>query len=61
MKVYCNDGYSPRKREDWWGRPGGHSFEGYRESGAQLLGRQPREGEVVDGGGGTGFWDRVSY
>ena len=65
MKVYCNVNYSPRKRRKWqipgWQIPGRHSFEDKRESGDQLLGRQPRGGKVVDGRRGAGFWNYVSY
>ena len=49
MQVYCNVSYSPRKRDDGWQIPGRHSFEDKRESGDQLLGRQPRGGKVEDG------------
>ena len=55
MQVYCNVSYSPRKRDDGWQIPGRHSFEDKRESGDQLLGRQPRGGKVEDGRRGVGF------
>ena len=61
MQVYCNVSYSPRKRDDGWQIPGRHSFEDKRESGDQLLGRQPRGGKVEDGRRGVGFWNHVSY
>ena len=59
MQVYCNVSYSPRKRDDGWQIPGRHSFEDKRESGDQLLGRQPRGGKVEDGRRGVGFWNHV--